>query len=234
MDYADLVARAIRILNANGVMHMSGHVAARDGADPNVMWINSRQASRSTLTTRDIVRIDLRTGDSIGGGDEPPSEFHIHRAIFNRRPEVGAIVHSHPLHVVALSVAGAPLLPVTIDGAFLGASTPVFDDAGHISTVERGELVANAIGNSPALVLRGHGMVVVGRSVEEASTRITLAEDNAHTQFLALAIGPVQRLRDDELAAVERMKASDKAVRKAFHYQEETARRSGALDGITG
>ena len=177
MDYPDLVVRAIRILNANGIMHMSGHVAVRDAADPNVMWINSRKASRSSLTMRDIVRVDLRTGKPIGEGDEPPSEFHIHRAIFNRRPDVGAIVHSHPKHVVALSVAGAPLLPVTIDGAFLGASTPVYDDARHINTAERGELLADAIGNSVAVVMRGHGMVVVGRSVEEVTTNITLAEE---------------------------------------------------------
>ena len=233
MDYPDLLVRAIRILNANGVMHMSGHVSARDADDRNVMWINSRKASRSSLTTSDIVRVDLRSGESIGGGDEPPSEFHIHRAIFNRRPDAGSIVHSHPRHVVALSVAGSPLLPVTIDGAFLGASTPVFDDAGHISTMERGELVADAIGDSPALVLRGHGMIVIGRTVEESTTRIILAEDNAHTQFLALAIGPVRPLRGDELAAVAQMKASDKAVRKAFHYQEETARIAGALERLT-
>ena len=232
MDLAELVVRAIRILNANGVMHMSGHVAARDVGDPNVMWINSRKASRSTLTTRDIVRVNLRTGESIGGGDEPPSEFHIHRAIFNRRPDVGAIVHSHPRHVVALSIAGAPLLPVTIDGAFLGASTPVFDDAGHISTVERGELLADAIGNSPAVVLRGHGMVVVGRTVEEAATNITLAEENAHAQYMAMSIGTVQPLRAAELEAVAHMKATDKAVRKAFHYQEETARIAGALEAM--
>jgi ribulose-5-phosphate 4-epimerase/fuculose-1-phosphate aldolase len=234
VDYANLVVRAIRILNANGIMHMSGHVAARDAGDPNVMWINSRKASRSSLTTRDIVRVDLRTGEPIGGGDEPPSEFHIHRAIFNRRPDVDAIVHSHPKHVVALSIAGAPLLPVTIDGAFLGASTPVYDDARHINTVERGERLADAIGDAAAVVMRGHGMVVVGRSVEEVTTNITLAEHNAEAQYMAMAMGTVRPLRGEELADVAARKASDHAVRKAFHYQEETARLAGALEAMTG
>jgi len=232
MNYPDLIARAIRIINANGIMKKSGHVAARDADDPNVMWINSRKASRSTLTERDIVRVDLRTGEPIGADDEPPSEFHIHRAIFNRRPDVGAIVHSHPQYVVALSIAGHAIVPVTVDGGFLGGPVPVFDDAGHISTPERGELLANAIGSSPALVLRGHGMVVVGRNVEEAITRIGLAEDNAHTQYLGLAIGPIQPLRPDELAAIARHTSSEKSIRKAFHYEEETARREGALDGL--
>lgn len=233
MNYADLIVRSIRILNANGVMQKSGHVAARDASDPNVIWINSRKASRSSLTVGDVVRVDLRTGQPIGDGDEPPSEFHIHRAIFNRRPDVGGIVHSHPRYVVALSVAGKPLVPVTVDGGFLGGEVPLFDDAGHINSAERGELLADAIGDRPALVLRGHGMVVVGRSVEEAVTRISLAEDNAQIEYLALALGNLKPLQPAELAAIAATTTSEKSVRKAFHYEEETARRAGALEGIS-
>jgi L-ribulose-5-phosphate 4-epimerase len=232
MNYPDLIARAIRIVNANGVMQKSGHVAARDSGDANVMWINSRKASRSTLTERDIVRVDLRTGEQIGPGDEPPSEFHIHRAIFNRRPEVGAIVHAHPQYVVALSIAGHALVPVTIDGGFLGGPVPLLDDARHISSPERGERLADALGASPAVVMRGHGMVVVGRNVEDAIARIGLAEDNAHTQYLGLTLGAIHPLRADELASIAQHTSSDKAIRKAFHYEEETARRAGALDGL--
>jgi L-fuculose-phosphate aldolase len=232
MTYPDLIATAIRIINCNGVMKKSGHVAARDAEQPDVMWINSRKASRSSLTARDIVRVSLRTGEPLGDDDEPPSEFHIHRAIFNRRPEVGAIVHAHPQYVVALSIAGQQLLPVTIDGGFLGGPVPLFDDAGHISSPERGELIADAIGKGPALVMRGHGMVVVGRNVEEAITRISLAEDNAHTQYLGLTIGAIQPLRADEVAVIAGHTSSDKSVRKAFHYEQETARRDGALEGL--
>ena len=232
IDYRSLIARAIRILNSRGVMHKSGHVAARDANDPNRMWINSRKASRSTLTAADVVCCDIATGELIGGGDEPPSEYHIHRGIFARRPDVGASVHSHPEHVVALSIARRPLLPVTVDGAFLGAKTPVFDDAGHIDTPERGRMVAEALGSSAAVVLRGHGIVVVAGSVEHAVTRIILAEDNARTQYLAEALGTVQPLADEELARVAKHTASPKSIRKAFHYEEETARRKGDLDGV--
>lgn len=226
----DLIARAVRILNSNGIMHKSGHVAARDAGQPDVMWINSRRASRPSVTAKDIVRVDLRTGASIGGGDEPPSELDIHRSIFNRRPDVGAIVHSHPRYIVALSVAGQPLVPVTIDGGFLGGPAPTFDDAGHINTPERGDLLADALGDRVAVVLRGHGVVVTGRNVEEAITRIVHAESNAHAQYLALAIGALRPLGDDEIAAINRTTSSDKALRKAFEYEEDVARRAGAFD----
>ena len=231
VDYRTLIARAIRILNSRGVMHKSGHVAARDASDPNTMWINSRKASRSTLTAADVVPVDLRSGERIGEGDEPPSEFHIHRAIFNRRPEVGAIVHSHPEHIVALSIARRPLLAVTVDGGFLGARTPLFDDAGHISSPERGEAVADALGTAPAVVLRGHGVVIVAGVVEQVVTRIILAEENARMQFMAATLGDVEPLRPDELERIATHTASAKSIQKAWHYEEETARRNGALDG---
>ena len=230
VNYGDLVARAVRILNSNGIMHKSGHVAARDAEFPHVMWINSRPASRSSVTAKDIVRADLRTGEQIGEGDELPSEFHIHRAIFNRRPDVGAIVHSHPDYVVALSVADQPVVPVTVDGGFLGGPAPIFDDPGHINTPERGNLLAAKLGDRPAVVLRGHGIAVTGRNVEEALTRIVLVERNAHTQYLALALGKLHPLSEEEVAAINQMTSSDKALRKAFEYEEETARRAGAFN----
>lgn len=229
--YGDLVARSIRIINNAGVMQKSGHVAIRDAADPGVMWINSRKASRSSLTAADVVAVDLRTGARIGDGDEPPSELHIHREILRRRPDVGAVAHSHPKYVVALSVAGKTLVPVTVDGQFLPAQTPMIDDARLINTEERGALVARLLGDASAVVLRGHGLVVVGCNVEEATTRLILAESNAWTQYMAAAVGEPRALRPDELADLQHT-FDEKAVRKSWHYEEETARLAGALDGL--
>ena len=59
-----------------------------------------------------------------------------------------------------------------------------------------------------------------------------LAEDNAHTQYLGVTIGPITPLRPDEVAVIAGHTSSEKSVRKAFHYEEETARRAGALDGL--
>jgi ribulose-5-phosphate 4-epimerase/fuculose-1-phosphate aldolase len=229
--YGDLVARSIRMLNLSGVMQKSGHVAIRDADDPNVMWINSRKASRSSLTARDVVPVDLRTGERIGTGDEPPSELHIHRAILLRRPDVGAVAHSHPKYVVALSVAGRTLVPVTVDGNFLPPQAPMLDDARLINTEARGELVADTLGQATAVVLRGHGIVVVGKNVEQAVTRLILAESNAWTQYTAAALGEPRALRPEELADLHDG-FDDKAIRKAWHYEEETARLAGALEGL--
>ncbi len=233
VNYQRLLAQAIRIVTHAGVMHASGHIAARDGDDPNVMWINSRKASRSTLTAGDIVPVDLRTGKRIGEGDEAPSEFHIHRAIFNARPDVQAICHTHPDYVVALSIAGKTLHPVHPAGGFLPESAPLFDDANLINTEARGEAVARVLGQSCVAVLRGHGIVVVASSVEEVVMRTISAEDNARYQYIASAIGEPKIIRGEELAIAARDIMKPAVVRKHYHYHEENAKKAGALEGVS-
>ena len=234
LNYRSLVARAIRMLNVTGVMHMSGHVAMRDLENPTTFWINSRKASRSTITVNDVVQVDLVTGKHIGPGDEPPSEFHIHRAIFNRRPDINAIVHTHPDYVVALSLAGIALAPVHITGAFLPAKTPIFDDPNLINKEHRGEAVADALGDSSTVVLRGHGIVVTAVDVEAVVARTVCAEENAKMQYLAAAVGTPKTIEGEELEIAAREWNVPVIMRKHWHYHEETAKRLGALDGVDG
>jgi ribulose-5-phosphate 4-epimerase/fuculose-1-phosphate aldolase len=229
-----LIARAVRMINHAGCMDMNGHVSMRDHEDPNMMWINSRKASRSSLTARDVVPVDLRTGKRIGIGDEPPSEFHIHREIYLRRTDVAAVEHSHPEHIVTLSIAGKPLQPVFAVGAFLPENVPIFPHAYLIDTVERGKAVALALGEGTAVTLRGHGFVIAGPSVEHMVNWIVSAEDNAKAQFNALQIGEPHVFRGEELEIMRAQIADPKIVRKNWDYHYETARRAGALDGVDG
>ncbi len=231
VDYRLLVARACRILHSLELMDMNGHVSAR-GAGGDAMWINSRRASRSTLRSSDVVAVDLASGKKIGDGDPPPSEFHIHREIMRRRPDVGGIVHSHPEFVVTLSIAGHALAPVTGIGSFLPETVPVFDDASLVNTQERGEAVAEALGDASAIVLRGHGLVVVGDRVEEAVARLVCAEANARIQYHASVLATPHVLRGDELTLVRAETWTPIITAKHWHHHEEGARRRGAFEGL--
>jgi ribulose-5-phosphate 4-epimerase/fuculose-1-phosphate aldolase len=233
-NYALLVARAVRVLNSAGVMHMSGHLAVRDAGDPNRIWINSRKASRSTLTAADIVPVDLTTGKRIGAGDEPPSELPIHLAVFRRRPEVGAIVHTHPEHVIVLSIVDIPLMPVHLAAGFLPERAPVWDDPNIINSQERGEVLADHLGDSTVLVIRGHGVVVVGATFEEAVARTVLVAENARIQANASALGSPKTLKGDELARAAKQMCQPIVMKKHYHYHEQTAGQLGGLDGVGG
>jgi ribulose-5-phosphate 4-epimerase/fuculose-1-phosphate aldolase len=231
-DYALLVARAVRVLNSAGVMHMSGHLAVRDAGDSDRLWINSRKASRSTLTAKDIVPVDLTTGKRIGSGDEPPSELPIHLSVFRRRPEVNAIVHTHPEHVIALSIVDIPLMPVHLAAGFLPERAPVWDDPNIITSIERGEILADHLGSENVLVIRGHGVVVIGATFEEAVARTVLVAENARIQCLANNLGTPRTLKGDELARAAKQMCQPIVMKKHYHYHEETARHRGGLEGV--
>lgn len=232
--YRRLIARAVRICNAALVMDRNGHVSQRDEDDPNVFWINNRHASRSALTAEDIVPFDIRAGRRIGEGIEPPSEWHIHREIYRRRPEAGGIVHSHPQHIFALSAVGQKLRPLIPGAPFIPeAGAPVFDSAVLINTETRGKALADAMGDAQIVVMRQHGTVVVGGYAEEAVVRMINAEENAQAQVLALQIGTPHYFEGEELKVMASEQGGPHGVRKSYHYWEETAQRSGALDGVS-
>jgi ribulose-5-phosphate 4-epimerase/fuculose-1-phosphate aldolase len=233
VDYGDLIARAVRICNDAKVMDFNGHVSARDANDPNVFWINNRHASRSTLAAADIVPFDIAAGTRVGEGIEPPSEWHIHRELYQRFPHVAGIVHSHPRTIVTLTAAGQKLKPISSVGTFIPeAGAPVFDSPVLINTVARGKGMADAFGASPIGVLRQHGAVTVGGSCEEAVVRMICAEDNATTQYEALQIGTPNYMHGEELRLMQGEHSGPHGVQKYWRYFEETARRNGALDGL--
>jgi ribulose-5-phosphate 4-epimerase/fuculose-1-phosphate aldolase len=230
--YRELVARAVRICHTAKVMDFNGHVSIRDENDRNVMWINSRKASRSTLTGNDIVPVDLAAGVRIGPGDEPPSEYHIHREIYKRRPDVGSIVHSHPEFINTLSIAQVKLRwVITVNPFIPDGGAPVFDSPVLICTEARGAALAQALGDANIVVMRQHGTVTVGTYVKEAVVRMMNAEDNARQLFHAMQVGTPYYIPPGELNELRKDNVA-LAAEKFWHYWEETARDAGALNGI--
>ena len=233
--YGDLIARAVRLCNAAGVMDFNGHVSVRDADDRNVMWINNRHASRSTLTALDVVPYDIAAGRRLGEGIEPPSEHWIHREIYLRRFDVGGIVHSHPEYILTLSAAGHRLRQVVTVNPFIpDDGAPVFDTPVLINTEARGTALAAALGEHPIVVLRQHGTVTVGTSTEEAVIRMICAEDNARCQYRALQIGTPNYIDGAEAVTLRKDNLDPKIIRKFWTYWEETARRAGRLEGLAG
>jgi L-fuculose-phosphate aldolase len=231
--FTDLIARAIRICVEADVMDFNGHVSGRDENDPNVIWINNRHASRSTLTAAEIVPFDIVAGKRIGEGIEPPSEWHIHAEVYKRRPDVRGIVHSHPEYVRTLSAIGETVRPIDQIGSYLPENgAPTFDSPVLINTAARGDAMAKALGHAPALVLRQHGAVVTGFSVENAVVNMIRLEANARLQYQALQLGKPRYLHGEELKTLSSEGDGKHGTTKYWTYWEETARKNGALAGL--
>jgi len=232
--YGDLVCRAVRICVDAGVMDFNGHCSQRDPDDPNVMYINDRHAGRSAVTLKNIVPYDIKAGKRIGEGEEPPSEHWIHREIYLRHPEAMGIVHAHSENLLTLSCAGIVIKPLISIGAWIPeAGAPVFDTPVLINTEARSRGMCDAMGDVPIVVLRQHGVVTFGSSVQEAVTRLVSAEKNATIQGRALSMGTPNYFHGSELATLYKEQGGGPhGVKKYWTYLTECAEQNGAFKGL--
>jgi ribulose-5-phosphate 4-epimerase/fuculose-1-phosphate aldolase len=173
-----LIAQACRVLAHQGLAEdILGHVSLRDGAD--ALYVRSRGPNeRGLLFTDpgDVKRVGLDGDTALPGGYQVPNELPIHREVLRARPDAQAVVHVHPAEVVAADLAGLELAPIV--GAYNIPATrmahdgiPVYPRGVLINRPELGEAVAAALGDKPVCILRGHGIVTVGASVQQAVVR---------------------------------------------------------------
>jgi ribulose-5-phosphate 4-epimerase/fuculose-1-phosphate aldolase len=193
------LVQAIRVLANGGILTlMVGHASVRMG--DKALILGHAHKSGKTLnqvTEDDIVSIDL-DGSLVEGRLAPPGERFIHSEIYRARPDVGAVVHAHPLASLPFGVAGVDVIPVFARAVPLGPRVPVLDYPGQIDTGDKGKMVAQALGSGKALLLRGHGTVVVGDTLEEACVNSFMLEMNAEVQFRATLLGQVKAVTPEE------------------------------------
>ena len=176
---------AIRMLARAEIVDHSGHGSAR--RDAASFYINSAASTRGALTIDDIVAVDL-DGNLVEGSARPPFEFHIHSEIYRARPDVQAVLHTHPRWSTFLTMVGAPYRAVYAQGALLG-TIPLVDSPMSVNTRAMGERVAATLGRGAAVLLKSHGAVVVGSDVVECFAMAAYLEENAYRQYMAMQIG---------------------------------------------
>ena len=195
---------ANRILYDQGVLDGFGHVSMRDPRNAE-HFLLARSMAPALVKAADILVYD-QNGTPLNAGDRRVYlERFIHAAIYRARPDVNAIVHSHSLSVIPFSVTGTPLRPIYHMSAFLGAGAPIFDireTAGAtdmlISDNRLGNALARTLDDRTAVLLRGHGAVNVGSSVQQATFRAVYTETNAKLQAEAIQLGTVTYLSPEE------------------------------------
>src|SRR5215831_12793912 len=175
----DLVA-ANRILADHGLLDGWGHVSVRHNRDPN-RFLMARGMSAEMVTAKDIIEFDLdsRPVDTHG---LPMSalftERYIHGEIYKHRPDVVAVVHTHAPSIIPFGDTKVPLKPMYHRAAFIAFGVPVFeirDKAGITDMLIRnptlGHNLAETLGDHPAALMRGHGAVITGPSLQRVVSR---------------------------------------------------------------
>lgn len=172
------VAEACRILAHAGLAEdILGHVSARSPTGDGVLVRSRGPYERGLLFTGpNDVQETRADGAPLPYDYRLPNEFPIHGQVLRARPDVDAVVHVHPPAVVACELAGLRLRPIV--GAYnipamrmARDGFPVFPRSVLVNTDELGRAVADALGGAPVCILRGHGIVTVGETVEQAVVR---------------------------------------------------------------
>lgn len=203
----DVVA-ANHILYAQGIVDAFGHVSARVAAG---QFLLARSIAPEQVATSDIIEYDL-DANPVSAAEKRAGyrERFIHSEIFRARPEIMSVVHCHAASLIPFSITGVPLRPVYHNSSFVGEGIPVFEIRGAgglgtdmlVGSPELGRALARTLANKPAVLMRGHGAVIVGRSVEEAVARSVYLEVNARVQAQAMSMDQrITYLSDEEVKA---------------------------------
>jgi L-ribulose-5-phosphate 4-epimerase len=190
---------ACHILDHEGVTDGYGHVSVRvPGADA---FITIANVSPGCVTRDRLIMQDL-DGNYLDGAKTPPNEWPIHSCILRARPEIVSVAHTHSKWSTIFSVLPIKLKPMHHYGKFLSAEgPPVYQGIGLVRTVERGNDLAAALGQHPAVLMRAHGDAVVGESVEQVIERTTRLAMLGEWNHLAMLHGEPKYLTAEELEA---------------------------------
>jgi ribulose-5-phosphate 4-epimerase/fuculose-1-phosphate aldolase len=205
----DLVV-ANHILVNEGVLDGFGHISVRHPDNPNWLLI-ARSMAPALVQAADIVICNL-DGEVLNADGSPSNmvsyvERYIHSEIYRVRADVHSVIHTHSPAIVPFGVTGGRLRPICHMSGFLGAATPVYDirhSAGMatdllIRSQQLGRDLAQTLGSNAVALLRGHGNVVVGNSIQQSVFRAIYTESNARLQMQAMQLAQLQGMSPEQV-----------------------------------
>jgi L-ribulose-5-phosphate 4-epimerase len=207
-ELKDKVARGTRILFHEDLADFHGHLSARIPGTRDLL-IKPVLVSLRDIRARDILRVNIDeykariahnerkisgTAKPIREPALPPRETIIHCAVYEARPDVNSVIHTHQLFATAFGAAGTPIKPIHVTSSAFGSGTPILNKADLIVSEADGRIIAKALGKHNALLLRNHGVVIVGTGVEDAVYNAVNLERSAKMQLIATLVGKPKSL----------------------------------------
>ncbi|GGO22732.1 class II aldolase/adducin family protein [Microbispora bryophytorum] len=186
------LAAALRLFGRFGFEEgVAGHITARDPEHTDHFWVNPFGMSFKQIKVGDLILVNHEGQVVEGRHHVNQAAFAIHSMVHQARPDVVAAAHSHSVYGKALSALGTLLEPLTQDACAFYEDHALFDDyTGVVVETEEGRRIAQALGSHKAVILRNHGLLTVGDSVEAAAWWFITMERSCQAQLAAKAAGP--------------------------------------------
>lgn len=219
---------ATRILVMEGLIGPFGHVSMRSTRKGKFLIPSHVPADQVSVDDIVEVEIDLTT-ESVKRRNLYTETF-IHSCIYQENPKVQAVAHTHSTYAIALGAmktSGSKILPTTNPGANLGNFIPVFHGIGLVERPEKGLQIARALRGQNGVLLRGHGAVVVGLSLEQAVLRAIYLEFEARAQMISRNAGKPKFYKSGDSDVFNGSGRNPRATDHAWRYYAEKAQPSG-------
>jgi L-ribulose-5-phosphate 4-epimerase len=231
-DLKKKLAMSSRMLFNSGLVDYSGHISARVPGS-NHLLILPHPVSRATVVADDMVVTDFE-GKLIEGKYKAPSEIYMHARAYKARSDIQSVAHLHNHMVAVLSMVDKPFFPASSNpGAFFGPGPlPVYMDPALIHTIEQGDAVARSLGNGDAVILRGHGSMVVGQAIEWVFAACVDLEEAASRFYKASLLGPVRVYNEDETRRVMAGRRKGSVVQKIWDHNLAKTKLAGLMEGV--
>ena len=206
---------ANRILAREEILDSFGHITVRHPDNPK-QYLMARARAPDLIEPSDIITFEL-DGTAVNAGERKPYlERYIHGAIFEARPDVQSVIHSHTGSLLPFGVTGWKLKPMAHVGACIGIEVPVWDSSDQfgdtdllVVNMSMGRDLVKTLGKGNVALMRGHGCAVAGANVRECVFRAIQLDTNARLQREALAMsqvtGKLKFLTDGEVRAWEKI-----------------------------
>ena len=197
------LAAAFRLFSAFGFNEgIAGHITARDPEFPDRFWVNPFGMHFGHIRVSDLICVNHEGEVVVGDRPVNTAAFVIHSQVHAARPDAVAAAHAHSLYGKSWSSLGRKLDPITQDVCSFYEDHELFDDyTGVVLDLQEGKRIAHALGGAKAVILRNHGLLTVGQTVDEAAWWFITMERSCQAQLLAEAAGkPV--LIDPEQAKI--------------------------------
>lgn len=204
------LAAALRLFGRFGFSEgIAGHITVRDPEHLDCFWVNPFGMHFSLIRVSDLILVNSQ-GEVIEG-NKPVNEaaFAIHSQIHTARPDVVAAAHAHSTYGKSWSSLGRLLDPLTQDACSFYEDHSLFDDyTGVVLELEEGKRIAQTLGNKKAVILRNHGLLTVGHTVDEAAWWFITMERSCQAQLMAEAAGQPILIKPENARIAQRQVGS--------------------------
>lgn len=182
---------------------VAGHITARDPERPDYFWVNPFGVAFGVIKPSDLILVSHDGVVVEGNRPVNRAAFAIHSQVHAARPDVIAAAHAHSIYGKSWSILGRLLDPLTQDACAFYEDHAVFNDfTGIVTDTSEGRRIAETLGNKKAAILMNHGLLTVGKTVEEAVWWFITMERSCQAQLMAEATGhPINKISPEVAAS---------------------------------